>query len=692
MKLKTALLTISVATFLSISSVYSQDMYPVETDMVTVTGQITVDIYSTVNLNPVTVEIYQPSTVTIRILSPLGVGIPGRSVEIVSPVLNITQPTSVTDSIGSAVGSVYATTPGTYLVCAKDTTLEYDISIQNCKTLYVVPVAVPTFLPESYYTKGTTNTLLWNTLGSGYQYYIEVSEDPNFGSITANSGWVPNTSYQFVDLEDSKMYFYRVKAKNVYGGQSSWSSTVFSVQDAQPPVIDTISIGGVGDNDTVDWDSNDTVKMIFRVTDNLQLESATFLCVNSKGQTYTCTSDYYMEGDNLIVNIKLGDLERVSGAYLRESYEFCVEARDTAGNITRVCNIELTVPKGKVEPAKPPIIDQIEKVVEDIGDRFDNTVGQLEPVDLERVTATTSIITVTTGLLITIGSLLNLPYFLLQFILNLLSWLGFRAGARPLGYVYDALTKEPISQAIVRVYDESGKIVWSDVTDSNGYFSAKLDAGKYRIEVRVPDYTYPSNIVFGKEDYPLINVYHGEYFQIGNEKELNFAIPLDPKEASKFKIWREIVWGRIKVFVNILHVLLFIVGLALAIYLYSKNPYWLTLLILILYIPSFFLMIRNVFAKRERYGVVTDLDGNRVEGIVIGLREMEFEKVVNKRVTDSLGRYRMLVGGGRYRLEVMDTGYKVERIEGDSEILIEKREEWVVNDITVSRYKEGGMY
>ena len=689
MRLKTAIITILFIVFLSIVPVKAQIYLPKQTQTVTINGQITVDIYSTVNLNPVTVEIYQPSITTVRILNPSGVGISGRTVVIVSPSLNISQPTSVTDSTGRTSGSVYSTSPGTYLVCAKDTTFGYDINIQNCKTLYVVPVATPVFLPEPYYTRGTSNTVLWNNLGSGYQYYVEVSEDPTFSTITSNSGWISNTSYRFDSLENEKMYFYRVKTKNANGGQSSWSNSVFSVQDAQIPKIDILTLGGVGENNTTNWDSNYVVEMLFRVTDNLQLDSAIFLCINSKDQTYECTSDYRMEGDNLIVNIKLSDLERVSGAYLRENYEFCVEAKDAAGNITRRCDISFTVPKGEVTPIKPPIIDQIDKVVEDIGNRLDDTIGVLEPVDLERVTATTSIVTITTGLFITIGSLLNLPYFLLQFIINLLSWLGFRAGARPLGYVYNALTKDPISQAVVRIFNESGKIVWSDVTDSNGYFSARLDNGKYRIEIRASDYTYPSNIVFGKEDYPLINVYHGEYFQISKNKELNFAIPLDPKEASKFKIWREIVWGKVKVFVNILHILLFVVGFILAVYLFSKNPYWLTFLILILYIPSFGFMLRNIFLKRERYGIVTDLENNPVEGIVVGLREMEFERLVNKRVTDSRGRYRMLVGAGRYRLEILDTGYKVEKIEGDSEILIEKKEEWVVRDIVISKIEKG---
>jgi hypothetical protein len=74
--------------------------------------------------------------------------------------------------------------------------------------------------------------------------------------------------------------------------------------------------------------------------------------------------------------------------------------------------------------------------------------------------------------------------------------------------------------------------------------------------------------------------------------------------------------------------------------------------------------------------------------VVVGLREMEFEKLINKRVTDSKGRYRMLVNEGRYRLEILDTGYKLEKIEGDSEILVEKKEEWVISDIVVSKIEK----
>ena len=688
MKIKTALVTILALILLPISLVLAIDL-PEQTQVVTVSGRITVDIYSTLALNPVTVEIYQPSTVTIRVLSPQGEGIPGRTVIIISPELVITQPINGTDGGGRTTGTVYSMVPGTYTVCAKDITFGYDINIANCKTLYIVPVPVPTLLPEPYYTKGTTNTLLWNNLGTGYEYYVEVSEDPNFGTVIGGSGWSSNPSHQFTSLENEKMYFYRVKARNSYGGVSDWSSSVYSVQDAQPPVVEIVEIGGVGENTTTAWNPDDTVGMIFKVTDNLQLEDVTFLCVDSEGNTYSCVDDYEMEGDLLIVSLELRDLERISGTYLRQSYNFCVEAVDAAGNVTRNCNITLPIPMGEQEePERPPIVDRIEKTIDDINEALDDTIGQLDPDSLETITTATSVVTVSTALLITIGTLLNLPYFLLQFIFNLLSWLGFRGGSKPLGYVYDSLTKDPISQAVVRVYNTQGRMVWSDVTNGKGYFSARLDPGKYKIEVRAGEYTFPSTIVFGKEDFPLTNVYHGEEFEISDDTTLNFSIPLDPVEASKLRVWREIIWGRFKTLFNILNILLFVIGLVFAIYLYSKNPYWLTRLVLILYIPSFGFIVRNIFDKRERFGVVTDIEGNPVEGVSVSLREAEFDKVVIKRVTDSRGRYRILANKGRYYLEILEPSYKIEQIEGDSEILVEKDERWIINDIIVSRLKK----
>jgi hypothetical protein len=206
---------LSFSFFVVIGNVNAQEQTP----PVTVSGRITVDIYSTLNINPVTVEIYQPSTVTVRVLSSSEVGIQGRTVVIVSPSLVITQPTLPTNSSGRVTSMVYSTNPGTFTVSALDTTFGFNIEIQNSKTLYVVPVPVPVLLSEPYYTKGTVNTVVWNNNGTQYSYYVEVALDSDFRNVIGNSGWINSTSYEFTNLENGKMYFYRVKARNQWGGR-----------------------------------------------------------------------------------------------------------------------------------------------------------------------------------------------------------------------------------------------------------------------------------------------------------------------------------------------------------------------------------------------------------------------------------------------------------------------------------------
>lgn len=684
MRIKTAFLQfcLFVSLFLFVPNIYAQFQ-----EDVVVTANINVDFYSTVNINPSTVEIFQPSIVEIRVLNPNGQGIPGRQIVIVAPGLNITQPITLTDATGRTTGSVSSGTAGTYTVCAKDTTFGYDIDIQNCKTLYVIPVPVPSMLPEPQYTKGLTNTVLWQSLGTAYRYNVQVSEFSNFSVIRQESGVINATSFEFTNLENGKMYFYRVRAQNLFGGVGGWSNSVFSVQDAQNPSISILDISGVGENTTNNWSSIFTITMLFRVTDNLQLASTQFICLNSQGNPYACTNSSNQAGDIFTVNIRLGDLERISGTFLRPRYEFCVEAVDGATNVQRLCNIYIDILPGEevVEPpVVPPIVKRVEKVIEDINVILDDTVGKLDPKDLDRVTTTTSVVTATSAIAIAAGGLGSLPYFLLQLFLNLLSLLGFRKGAKPVGFVYDSVTKEPISQAIVRIFNEENRIVWSDVTDGKGYFTAKLKDGKYKILVRAPRYIYPSTVVFGKEDYPVTNVYHGEEFVVSSETEINYAIPLDPMETSKLRLKLEGFWTRIRFVVNILHVLLFLAGITLAFYTYYNAPSVLSLVVLLLFVPTFFFILRNIFKNRDRYGLVIDKSKNRLEGVVIGLRESEFDKIVAKRVTDIRGRYRFLVDEGRYYIEILDTGYKVEDIKGGNEVYI-KRESLITRDIVLTR-------
>jgi Phosphodiesterase/alkaline phosphatase D len=102
-------------------------------------------------------------------------------------------------------------------------------------------------LPEPEYTKGDSNIVMWNMVGSGvYEYYVEVSTTSDFSTVLNNSGWINNLAYEFDNLENGQIYFYRVKAKNSYGIEGGWSNVVFSVQDDEGPQIEYIGISDMG--------------------------------------------------------------------------------------------------------------------------------------------------------------------------------------------------------------------------------------------------------------------------------------------------------------------------------------------------------------------------------------------------------------------------------------------------------------
>ncbi len=681
MKVKTALLKIFLLFFFLLSPVFAQNFYVGEHGIVVQTN-INIDFFSTVNISPTTVEIFQPSAVEVRILSPNGEGVAGREVVIFANNLNITQSTFISDSLG--------TVTGTYMVCAKDITFGYEIDIQNCKTLYVVPVAVPNMIAEPQYTKGLSNRVFWGNLGTGYSYNVQVSENSDFSVIKQESGYISGTSFEFSNLENGKMYFYRVNAQNLYGGISSWSGSVHSVQDAEPPTIEILDIAGLGENTTVEWSSAYLVTMRFRIRDNLQVSDAQFKCLNSLGNQYTCTTIFSLQGDILTVEVRLGNLERISGIYLHDRYEFCIEASDAATNTVKQCAIYLNIPPGEIpiSPTEPPLVDIADKIFDDITSALDDTIGKLDPSNLNLITLTTTVATITAAIALVAGGIGSIPYFLLQLLLNILSFFGFGKGKKPIGFVYDSLTKEPLSQAIVRVFNEKKQIVWSDVTDTRGYFSARLKEGKYKIIVRAPKYTFPSNIVFGKEDYPLINVYHGETFTVKEDQEINFAIPMDPIEISKLRFSWESIWARIKFMVNILHILLFLIGLIFAFYTYYINPTLFSLLVLLLFVPTFFFILRNIFINREKYGIVFNKNMEPLEGITIGLREAEFDRIIAKRVTDKRGRYRFIVDTGHYYLEILDTNYTIKNIQHGNEIQPSK-ETTIHRNITLQDIKSG---
>jgi hypothetical protein len=705
MKIKTALklfllsaVIFGLTFFSPITNLSAQTMEEKESFDVIVNANVNIDLYSQLSLSPSTVEVLQPASVNITTINPDGTPRAERSIEIYvqgnSAGVLITQP-GVTDAFGETSGDIRSSIPGSYVVCAKDTTEGFDIFIEDCETLYVIPVPAPTMLEEPEYTKGDSNTVMWDMAGVGtYKYYVEVSTDAGFSTVKDNSGWISNLAYEFRDLENGQMYFYRVKARNSYGGESGWSNIVFSVQDATGPEIVLISISDIGDNTNVTWDRNYTINIRYRITDNIDITKKEFWCVGNEDSRYDCLYMAAENGDFWDISIQLKNLEKTSSGNLFEQYKFCVEATDAVNNVSRNCEAKLDVtietPEEEIPPPVIPRIPLITRIRERLERVFDDTLLRLKEFDMTDLTVTTAVVNLLVGFGLLLTALGYLPHFIIQLILGLLSLLGFRKKGNPTGYVYDSVTKEPINQAIVRVFTEVHELVWTSVTDSNGYFNTtEMKDGEYHIKVTAQGYTFPSKIVFGKTDFPLENVYHGDPFLTREERIPDFSIPMDKEEETTFRRRVAKFFSRTKFLWRVLHVILFVFGLLLSIYAVHITPVWWNYLILGLYVPASVGLWYSFFGKRGKYGVVKDTEKKVVAGAIVGLKEKEFGKLVSKRVTDKSGKYRFLVDKGVYSLSILNSDLKLIEEDKYSELVVEKEGgEVLAPDIKVKRLED----
>jgi len=93
----------------------------------------------------------------------------------------------------------------------------------------------PLIAAEPAYTAGTSNAISWQSVAGAAQYLVQCAEDAAFTSIVDDSGWISGTGHTFTGLADGITYRYRVKAGDGLGGESQYSSAVWSTQDATAP-------------------------------------------------------------------------------------------------------------------------------------------------------------------------------------------------------------------------------------------------------------------------------------------------------------------------------------------------------------------------------------------------------------------------------------------------------------------------
>jgi sugar lactone lactonase YvrE len=126
-------------------------------------------------------------------------------------------------------------------------------SFSNSFELFHAPVLDP----EPAYTQGLNNVLTWPAAadGTGFHYDIQRSTKSDFSENVSGDTTSAN-SWTTTDLTEGQTYYYRMRIR-LLGQTSVWSPTVFSTQDASPPLVTApvaITHGSTGAISGTVWD------------------------------------------------------------------------------------------------------------------------------------------------------------------------------------------------------------------------------------------------------------------------------------------------------------------------------------------------------------------------------------------------------------------------------------------------------
>ena len=105
------------------------------------------------------------------------------------------------------------------------------------------PPVAPILTAEPPFSPGFQNTVSWaladeDRKGLGeWSFLVQRSTDPLFAENVDESGWIPEMSYEFLDLEHGSTHHFRVRGRDPRGTVTEWSANQTSTQDAVLPTL-----------------------------------------------------------------------------------------------------------------------------------------------------------------------------------------------------------------------------------------------------------------------------------------------------------------------------------------------------------------------------------------------------------------------------------------------------------------------
>jgi hypothetical protein len=243
-------------------------------------------------------------------------------------------------------------------------------------------------------------------------------------------------------------------------------------------------------------------------------------------------------------------------------------------------------------------------------------------------------------------------YYLISLVVNFLS----RKKRATWGYVYDSQKKQPLSLALVRIFDaEYKRLLETQITGADGRFGFLVPEGKYYIIVQRADYKFPSEIVTGKVDGYFGDLYHGEIFQVFEKGAVvKMNVPSDPLKARQG--FAALAFA-VRTVLRYLNIPIFVIVTGLTLYNFFTVRSLLTMISFGIYVLLFVLMLITERFKRRSFGVVYDEKTREPLALAIVRLFDAKNRLLVTRVTGEDGRFNLFVGPGNYVLKITRENY-----------------------------------
>lgn len=257
-----------------------------------------------------------------------------------------------------------------------------------------------------------------------------------------------------------------------------------------------------------------------------------------------------------------------------------------------------------------------------------------------------------------------LPHFralIAHFFNWLLGLFGIKKKRQPWATIYDAITKQPLDLAIVRLYKLDGitkRLTATQVTDKAGRFGFLPQTGQHLLEITKPQFTYPSTLVAHSPDNAYETIYRGETLtDKTTEKIIGAGIPLDPINLRDPKAAGNPLLRFIKYILKKISTVLLVIGLCVSLAMVAFEVTLINSAVAILYIALTSLHIRLKPTKTRPWGVVYQSDTlEPVPLATVSIIDTKYHKPLQSRLTDYLGRFAFFPPPGDYTVMVQKSG------------------------------------